>query len=93
MDELASKWGFDYSTVKAAIDEGKIGNRRRQPGELVTLLAKAKADAILQNNLLEDGYLLTCDQVYNCFICPDHGISNGQFECCLNAPNFFIIRY
>lgn len=76
MDELASKWGFKYSTMKAAIDESKLGNRRKQPGELVNLLAKAKADVILQQNSLEEGYLLTCDQVYIYFIWYNHDFVN-----------------
>ena len=63
MDELASKWVFSYTTAKAAIDESKIGSRKQQPGELVTLLAKAKAESILEKTPMEDGYLVTCDQV------------------------------
>ena len=64
MDELASRYGFDYETAKAAIDESAIGNRKSQPGELVLLLARAKAEAIRKKNLsATEGFLLTCDQV------------------------------
>ena len=65
MNELASKYGFQYETTKAAIDESAIGSRKAQPGELVKLLAKAKADAIIERLDSSDshGYLLTCDQV------------------------------
>lgn len=63
MSELAEKFHFKYETCKAAIDESAIGNRRAQPGLLVTLLAKAKADAIIKQAPRSEGYLLTCDQV------------------------------
>ena len=66
MNDLASKYGFQYETTKAAIDESAIGSRKSQPGELVKLLAKAKADAILKRLNASQGYLLTCDQV-SCF--------------------------
>lgn len=63
MDELASKYGFQYETAKASIDESSIGSRMSQPGDLVKLLAMAKAKAILPRLSGSDGYLLTCDQV------------------------------
>lgn len=63
MTELARKYGFEYETAKAAIDESAIGSRKSQPGVLVALLAKAKADAIRANLRSEDGFLLTSDQV------------------------------
>ena len=70
MDELAAKYGFGYETTKAAIDESALGNRNAQPGQLVTLLAKAKADAILKRIDASEGYLLTCDQARHFLILP-----------------------
>ena len=66
MNDLASKYGFEYETTKAAINESAIGSRKAQPGELVKLLARAKADAIVKRLDASQGYLLTCDQV-SCF--------------------------
>lgn len=63
MSELAKQHGFSYETMKASIDEAAIGCRRSQPGELVKLLARAKADAIKSQTSRSEGYLLTCDQV------------------------------
>lgn len=63
MNELASFYSFQYETTKAAIDESAIGSRKAQPGQLVKLLAKAKADAIVKRLNVSHGYLLTCDQV------------------------------
>lgn len=62
---MASKHGFSYSAVKADIDEKAI--RHPDPVKLVSLLAEAKAEAILpQLQSMEPGpdvILITCDQV------------------------------
>lgn len=64
MDELAAEHGFTYQTCTADIDERAI--RDRDPERLVTLLARAKADAIrakLAAQGVRSGLLLTSDQV------------------------------
>ena len=63
MKELAQEYGFQYETVTADIDEQALGDRMSDPAELVTLLAKAKAQAINERLANEHGLLLTCDQV------------------------------
>ena len=63
MDELASQFGFRYETLKASIDEAALGDRTAEPSKLVRLLAQAKAEAIIGRHSLQDGYLITCDQV------------------------------
>eukprot|EP01040_Poterioochromonas_malhamensis_P009750 gene9750-10592_t len=63
--------GFQFRVIKADIDEKKLGNREigSSPQELVTLLANAKADAILamieRDIRLRENcrVLLTADQV------------------------------
>ena len=66
MEELAGQYGFKFVTAKASIDESALGNRRSHPGELVKLLAKAKAEAIIEKLATSEGYLLTSDQVNHC---------------------------
>ena len=64
MDELAAQYGFAYSTTKADIDEQALGCRKSDPQELVVLLARAKARAIMDRlSGPQSGFLLTCDQV------------------------------
>ena len=63
MKELAQEYGFQYETVTADIDEQALGDRMSDPAELVTLLARAKAQAIKERLANEHGLLLTCDQV------------------------------
>lgn len=73
MDEIAERFGFKYSVITADIDEQAI--RRDDPRELVSVLAHAKAEAIVHKlrssgALVTPGYLVTCDQVrlstYSC---------------------------
>lgn len=45
MDELAKEYGFEYTCQVAGIDEEAI--RHPEPSQLVLMLARAKADAIL----------------------------------------------
>ena len=66
VDELAERFGFKYSAITADIDEQAI--RRKDPRELVSVLAHAKAEAIVEKlrssgALVTPGYLVTCDQV------------------------------
>lgn len=67
MDELCQEVGFKYDVLTADIDEKAI--RREDPSELVTLLARAKADAIQgrmedkEKSKEENALLITCDQV------------------------------
>ncbi|GLI58753.1 hypothetical protein VaNZ11_000510, partial [Volvox africanus] len=65
MDQLAAEHGFTYEVKAADINEKAI--RDPSPDTLVTLLARAKRDAIIQK--MKDGgeemqgLLITCDQV------------------------------
>jgi len=61
--------GYSFEVVKADIDERGLGDRSSGEGarELVLLLGNAKADAIVKSNpQLEEGVLLTADQVVVC---------------------------
>jgi hypothetical protein len=68
VDQLATRFGFKYSSITADIDEKAI--RREDPEELVLALSHAKAAAIVKKlkdseSLIRPGYLVTCDQVCN----------------------------
>mmetsp|Transcript_31736 Transcript_31736/g.53538 ORF Transcript_31736/g.53538 Transcript_31736/m.53538 type:complete len:258 (-) Transcript_31736:62-835(-) len=57
--------GFNFRVVTADIDEKAIGDRTKDPAELVTLLAKEKAKAIRSklSNIMPSDLLITGDQV------------------------------
>ncbi|GIL47156.1 hypothetical protein Vafri_4027 [Volvox africanus] len=65
MDELAVEHRFTYEVKTADINEKAI--RDPSPDKLVSLLARAKKDAIIQKMKDEGeemrGFLITCDQV------------------------------
>eukprot|EP01025_Chloroclados_australasicus_P059255 TRINITY_DN7482_c0_g1_i3.p1 TRINITY_DN7482_c0_g1~~TRINITY_DN7482_c0_g1_i3.p1 ORF type:complete len:238 (-),score=33.99 TRINITY_DN7482_c0_g1_i3:197-910(-) len=67
MDEGSAMFGFSYECNQADIDEKAI--RFENPEQLVTVLAQAKADAIIQklksngNTDFKNAYLITGDQV------------------------------
>lgn len=68
LQELADEYGFSFDILKANLDERSIGDRAEMPEQLVKLLAKAKADALmpqLQSNSAQEkpAFLITCDQV------------------------------
>ena len=66
---IVSEMGFKYNVVKADIDERALGDRSSSAGarDLVLLLAKKKAEAILAKLTTEQKensrILLTADQV------------------------------
>ncbi|KAK9823513.1 hypothetical protein WJX72_003339 [[Myrmecia] bisecta] len=72
MDELAQQYSFMYEVATADIDEQAIGCRQGDWEELVLLLAKAKASAIIAKLTAAagcqppQGFLITCDQVVVC---------------------------
>ena len=47
LQELADVYGFSFDILTADLDERSIGDRAASPEQLVTLLAKAKADALM----------------------------------------------
>eukprot|EP00958_Prasinococcus_capsulatus_P018004 scaffold2075_cov444-Prasinococcus_capsulatus_cf.AAC.12 len=63
--ELLGDMGYDFDICKADIDEKAI--RREEPKELVSVLADAKATAVIekmrQEDDITDGFLLTGDAV------------------------------
>ena len=68
MQELADEYGFNFDILTADLDERSIGDRASSPEQLVTLLARAKADALmpqLEARPAEERpkFLITCDQV------------------------------
>lgn len=66
---ILAEAGYSFEVFKADIDERAIGDRSSGEGarELVLLLGNAKADAIIRANpQLEEGVLLTADQVVVC---------------------------
>ena len=68
LQELANKYGFSFDILTADLDERSIGDRADSPEHLVTLLAKAKADALMPQLLARPAseiprFLITCDQV------------------------------
>jgi septum formation protein len=66
---ILNKAGFKFTVVKPDIDEKALGDRSAasKAAELVTLVANAKADAVMQNLINTDEFaghiLLTGDQV------------------------------
>lgn len=66
MDRIAADYCFSYKQMQADIDEQALGDRSRNPQELVSLLARAKADALKARLSQTSGILITCDQVVVC---------------------------
>lgn len=58
MDELAAEYGFRYTCEVAGIDEEAI--RHPEPSQLVLMLARAKAEAILTKLAQVCRWLLPC---------------------------------
>ncbi len=61
-------YGFSFDILTADLDERSIGDRAASPEQLVTLLAKAKADALMPRLMDRPAherprFLITCDQV------------------------------
>ncbi len=67
LQELSQEYGFDFDILTADIDERGIGDRTRNPETLVSLLADAKAQSLIQQlqGIQQDAMrlLITCDQV------------------------------
>ena len=68
LQELADVYGFSFDILTADLDERSIGDRAASPEQLVTLLAKAKADALMPQLMGRPAherprFLITCDQV------------------------------
>lgn len=68
LQELADVYGFSFDILTADLDERSIGDRAASPEHLVTLLAKAKADALMPQLMDRPAherprFLITCDQV------------------------------
>ena len=68
LQELADVYGFSFDILTADLDERSIGDRAESPENLVTLLAKAKADALMPQLMARAAqemprFLITCDQV------------------------------
>ena len=68
LQELADNYGFSFDILTADLDERSIGNRAESPEQLVTVLAKAKADALMPQLAArppqeQPRFLITCDQV------------------------------
>jgi septum formation protein len=68
LQELACEYGFSFDILTADLDERSIGDRASSPEQLVTLLARAKADALkpqLEARAPKEKpkFLITCDQV------------------------------
>lgn len=64
------RFDFKYSIITADVDEKAI--RRRDPSDLVRVLAHAKAEAIISKlkdsgSFVSTGFLVTCDQVCSAF--------------------------
>ena len=68
LQELADQYGFSFDILTADLDERSIGSRAGSPEQLVTMLAKAKADALMPQLEARPAqerprFLITCDQV------------------------------
>ncbi|BDA40646.1 probable nucleoside triphosphate pyrophosphatase [Coccomyxa sp. Obi] len=67
LQELSEEYGFDFDILTADIDERGIGDRTRNPETLVSQLASAKAQSLVQQlrGIQQDAMhlLITCDQV------------------------------
>lgn len=67
LQELSQEYGFDFNILTADIDERGIGDRTRNPETLVSQLASAKAQSLVQQLqcIQQDAMhlLITCDQV------------------------------
>ena len=68
LQELADVYGFCFDILTADLDERSIGDRAASPEQLVTVLAKAKADALMLQLMGRRAqerprFLITCDQV------------------------------
>ena len=68
LQEMADQYGFSFAILTANLDERSIGNRAGSPQQLVTMLAKAKADALMPQLKARPAqeqprFLITCDQV------------------------------
>lgn len=66
MDGIAADYCFSFKQMQADIDEQALGDRSRNPQDLVLLLAQAKADALKARLPQTAGILITCDQVVVC---------------------------
>lgn len=65
---MADQYGFSFDILTADLDERSIGDRADSPEQLVTMLAKAKADALMPQLEARPAqerprFLITCDQV------------------------------
>ena len=66
--ELSQEYGFDFDIMTAEIDERSLGDRTKNPEQLVSQLASAKAQALIQQLHRNESkamqhLLITCDQV------------------------------
>jgi predicted house-cleaning NTP pyrophosphatase (Maf/HAM1 superfamily) len=66
--ELSQEYGFDFDIMTAEIDERSLGDRTKNPEQLVLQLASAKAQALIQQLHRNESkamqhLLITCDQV------------------------------
>lgn len=56
MDQMAAELGFQYSIVSADIDEKSFRDEEDDAGEIVSMLAVEKANAIMHQWLREDSF-------------------------------------
>lgn len=77
MDELAAEYGFEYTCEVAGIDEEAI--RHPDPAQLVLLLARAKAEAILAKLAAQQVWLVwMCTNTSSTIVIPAAGKQHGR---------------